>query len=67
MIVHPRLGQQVQVWYRAAVAPYAPYHGKIGTVEVRGVGKPRNHAVRIGEKLVIVPCGNLRNPVESQQ
>jgi hypothetical protein len=62
MIVYPRIGQLVQVWYRASVRPFAPYHGRVGTVEIRGIGKPKNHGVWIDGALVIVPCGNLRAP-----
>jgi hypothetical protein len=61
LISHPRLGQRVQVWYAARHLPL-PHHGAVGVVEIAGKGRPRNHGVRIGGVLVVVPAGNLRNP-----
>ncbi len=63
MIVHPKLGQSVQVWYRKAMAPCMPLHGRMGVVRIvsRGPG-PRNHGVEVDGKIVVIPCGNLRRP-----
>ena len=72
MMLNPRLGQRVQVWYKCRSMPL---HGKVGTVTVacRGTprkcrvmifgklrGGPRNHGVTIDGQLYVVPCGNLR-------
>lgn len=59
MLLNPRLGQRVQVWYRPSLR-WLPYHGKFGVVTVVCRGKPRNHGVRIDGVDVAVPCGNLR-------
>jgi hypothetical protein len=59
MLLNPRLGQQVQVWYRAELR-WMPYHGRIGTVVAAGRGKPRNHLLEIDGQRVVVPCGNVR-------
>lgn len=62
MIVYPRKGQQVQVWYNKRLATFMPLHGKVGTVCVVAKGKgPRNHGVEIDGVLWVVPCGNIRN------
>jgi hypothetical protein len=62
-MVHPRIGQEVQVWYNKRLAPHMPLHGKVGTVRVVARGKgPRNHGVMIDGALWVVPCGNLRPP-----
>lgn len=61
MIVHPKIGQAVQVWYRREVAPGMPYHSRMGRVVTKGRGPgPRNHAVEIEGCVVMVPCGNVR-------
>jgi len=65
MMFYPEIGQTVQCWYKdgqaRAYEPVAmPYHGLIGVVTIRSHGKPRNHAVEIGGRVVVVPCGNLR-------
>jgi hypothetical protein len=67
MMSHPRPGQRVQIWYRAAMAAIMPYHRRIATVAIVAHGKPRNHGVILthgqivyGTLLVIVPAGNLR-------
>lgn len=60
MVASPRPGQCVRVWYRVGVRDIMPLHGKTGTVVTRSRGKPRNHAVRIGGKVYVVPCGNLQ-------
>lgn len=62
MIVHPRQGQTVQVWYCRRVAPSMPLHGKVGRVVIvaRGPG-PRNHGIEIGGTVYAVPCGNIRS------
>jgi hypothetical protein len=62
MIVHPRVGQVVQCWYRAALRPLAALHGLQGVVEAVGRGKPRNHAVRVAGRLYVVPACHLRSP-----
>jgi hypothetical protein len=62
MIVHPRVGQIVQCWYRAALRPIAPLHGLQGVVEAVGRTKPRNHAIRVAGTLYVVPAGHLRPP-----
>ena len=61
MIVHPHIGQRVQLWYAAYYCEHMPYHGRTGTVCIvsRGPG-PRNHGVTIDGHVVCVPCGNLR-------
>lgn len=64
MILNPRPGQRVQVWYRAGLRDVMPYHGKIGTVAVVCRGRPRNHGVLIDGEVIAVPCGNLRVPME---
>jgi len=61
MVVNPKIGSVVQVWYRAGVRDSMPFHGKIGVVFIASKnGKPRNHAILIDGELVCVPCGNLR-------
>ena len=61
MMVHPRRGQLVQVWYKRAIAPFMPLHGKTGRVAVVARGKgPRKHGAIIDGQLWVVPCGNLR-------
>lgn len=60
MIANPTIGQPVRVWYRAGVRDAMPLHGKRGVVVVRSRGRPRNHAVRIGGRVYVVPCGNLQ-------
>ena len=61
MIVRPKVGQLVQVWYRKELADFMPYHGQIAHVLriSRGPG-PRNHEVSIDGAIVVVPCGNIR-------
>jgi len=60
-MVHPRIGQQVQVWYNRRIAPTMPLHGKVGVVRVVARGRgPRNHGIEIDDQLWVVPCGNLR-------
>ena len=60
MIVHPRIGQCVRLRYRLSLRRVAPYHDRTGIVVARSNGPgPRNHLVRIGEDLVVVPCGHL--------
>jgi hypothetical protein len=61
MLVHPEIGDLVQVWYRRAVSRRAPLHGRVGRiVQVAGGPGPRNHGVRIAARVYAVPCGNLR-------
>jgi hypothetical protein len=57
MLVHPRLGQTVRLWYQDRTMPF---HGRIGQVVIVSKGKPRNHGVRVGLEIVVVPCGNIR-------
>jgi len=59
MMLNPRIGQAVQVWYRRDMR-WMPYHGRVGVVRVRSRGKPRNHGVVVAERMVSIPCGNLR-------
>jgi len=59
MLINPRLGQKVQVWYRESNR-HLPYHADYGMVVTRSQGKPRNHLIHIfGKNRVVVPCGNL--------
>lgn len=57
MLSNPTAGQRVQCWYKHRAMPL---HGKIGTVEIVGRGKPRNHGVMVDGVLYVVPAGNLR-------
>jgi len=59
MLVNPRIGQWVQVWYGAKTRTLMPLHGKTGTVEIVGRGKPRNHGIRVDGVLYVTPCGNI--------
>lgn len=65
MIVHPRIGQLVQLWYRQR-ENVSPFHGELGRVVIRSSGPgPRNHGVKLlGDTLAVVPCGNLRKVEE---
>lgn len=63
MMLNPRIGQIVQVWYGKRWKAACPYHGKTGVVAIRSRGKPRNHGVVINGSMVVVPCGNLRKVV----
>lgn len=60
MLSNPKQGDRVEVRYRKGVREHMPHHGKLGTVEIVGKGRPRNHGVRIdfGE-LTVIPAGNL--------
>jgi hypothetical protein len=61
MIVHPFIGQRVQLWYAAKWHGWAIYHGKCGVVVGRSRGPgPRNHMIEVEGRKVIVPCGNIR-------
>jgi len=63
MLLNPRKGQKVQVWYaKKKVGWMTPHHGKIGTVVIPVRSRPRNHIIDIDGELVSVPCGNLRIP-----
>lgn len=66
MLLNPRIGQRVKIWYRQGVREHMPLHGKIGQVLIRSRGKPRNHGVEIGGKLYVVPCGNLMKAEEGE-
>lgn len=59
MLVNPKIGQPVQVWYGKKTRDMMPLHGKTGTVEIVSRGKPRNHGVRVDGLLFVIPCGNL--------
>lgn len=61
MIIHPRPGSHVQIWYRREVAPHMPLHGRVVIVGAasRGPG-PRNHAIEVEGRVYSVPAGNLR-------
>jgi len=61
MISNPRQGDTVQVWYREGLRHAMPLHGRVGTVVHASRGKPRNHGIRIGGKVYVVPCGHLRS------
>lgn len=60
MLMNPRPGQPVQIWYNAKVRDAMPYHGCDGTVIVASRGKPRNHLIEVDGEVIVVPCGNLR-------
>ena len=62
MLSCPKIGQRVQVWYRASLRSLMPLHGRVGIVRVSSRGKPRNHGVEIDGVTYVVPCGNLREP-----
>lgn len=59
MMLNPRIGQRVTVWYRAGLRDAMPLHARSGVVRVRGSAKPRNHGVEIDGKVYSIPCGNL--------
>lgn len=59
MMLNPRIGSQVQLWYKNKEMPL---QGRTGTVLVASRRRPRNHGVEIDGRLVVVPCGNLRRP-----
>ena len=66
MMLNPRHGQHVQVWYgkgwrRAGM----PLHGRVGVVRVVCRARPRNHGVEIDGQVYGVPCGNLRKLQET--
>jgi hypothetical protein len=68
MLVHPRHGQPVQIWYNKRIAPTMPLHGRTGTVQIIARGKgPRNHGVEIDGQVYAVPCGNLRKAKEMER
>lgn len=60
MMLNPRTGQRVLLWYRKAACHLFPLHGNIGVVVFASRGKPRNHCVDVDGKRYSVPCGNLR-------
>jgi hypothetical protein len=59
MIWHPKVGQNVKLIYNKKRAALFPYNGTCGEVEAVGSGKIVNVLVRIGDKLAVVPRGNL--------
>lgn len=60
MFANPKPGQAVKIHYAAHYAAIMRFHGKTGQVVQRGRGRPRNHLVKIGETLAVIPCGNLQ-------
>lgn len=61
MILNPKVGSQVQIWYRKALSEIMPYHGEVGTVIIASRGKPRNHGIMLERGVMVsVPCGNIR-------
>jgi hypothetical protein len=60
MMLNPRKGQRVQVWYLREKCHLYPLHGKVGTVVYASRGKPRNHCVEVNGQRYSVPCGNLK-------
>ncbi len=63
MMLNPRIGQRVQLWYAKKWHSVTPHHGKMGTVTVASRGRPRNHGVKLADGTrLVVPCGNLRKP-----
>ncbi len=60
MMLNPRKGQRLQVWYNARVRGLMPLHGKVGFVRFATRSRPRNHGIEIDGKLYSIPCGNLR-------
>ena len=60
MLVNPRMGQEVMVWYGKGYCRDMPHHGRRGRVVIRSTGKPRNHCIDIDGIRVAVPCGNLQ-------
>ena len=59
MLLNPRIGQRVQIHYRASIAGSMPWHGRRGIVRIASRGRPRNHAIEIAGELVAIPAGNL--------
>ena len=60
MLLNPRVGSTVQVWYAKHYCAAMPLHGKTGVVRIAGRAKPRNHGIEIDGTLYCVPCGNCR-------
>jgi hypothetical protein len=63
MLMHPKIGELVELRYRPAMRRLTGLHGSWGIVRIVSSGPgPRNHGVEIettGE-LVVVPAGNIR-------
>jgi len=63
VIFHPKVGQQVRIHYAKRWARFMPYHSQTGVVRIvangHGVRGPWNVGVQVGDKLVVVPRGNL--------
>ncbi len=61
MVSNPKSGTRVRINYRKKLREVMPFHGRTGTVEIPGRGKPRNHGVRLDQcnTMVVVPAGNL--------
>ena len=60
MLSNPRENQIVQAWYAVPKRPIARFHGLTGVIVTPGHGTPRNHLVRFGGELAIIPGGQLR-------
>jgi ribosomal protein L21E len=63
MIFGPKIGEKVLVHYRKSVAPFMPYHGRIGVIIRVANGRPKNIGVQIGDERIVFPCGNLNRLV----
>lgn len=63
MLANPRKWQMVRIhygkrWLRLPLP--GALQGRLGRVAIVGKGKPRNHGVKVGDKVYSIPCGNLR-------
>ena len=60
MIFRPCIGQCVRIHYAKKYADKMPHHGKTGIIVFAAKGRgPRNVGVKIKEKTIVVPRGNL--------
>ena len=64
VVSNPRRGQLIRVRYGKRWRAIPRFQDAMGWVVIPSHGKPRNHLVKIGGKLVIVPAGNLMPAVE---
>jgi len=65
VISNPQRGQSVRLRYGAKRWPITPrFQDAVGRVVIPSHGKPRNHLVKIGAELAIVPAGNLMPEAE---
>mgnify|MGYP003623261806 CR=1 FL=1 len=61
MLLNPAVGSEARIWYGKAFRRFMPFHGRRCVIVHSGRGRPRNHAVRLADGVVVVvPCGNLR-------